>query len=71
MSADLFHWRDEADAAEAVERAEAARAQALRRAHFAPHGTVAERRRRAQEATAAALAAEVRAARIKDQEARP
>lgn len=62
---DLFTWRDEAEAARAVEAAEAARLAAERKARYAPHGQVQTRRQRLQEATAAALAAEVELTRIR------
>lgn len=61
---DLFTWRDEAEAAKAVEAAEAERAAALRKAKVAPHGQVETRRQRLQAATQAALAAEVARDRI-------
>jgi len=61
---DLFTWSDEADAAKAVEEAEEARLAALRKARCAPHGEVQTRRQRLQQATAAALAAEVELRRI-------
>ncbi|MDZ4370212.1 MAG: hypothetical protein U1C74_02165 [Phenylobacterium sp.] len=61
---DLFSWSDEAEAAKAVEAAEAERLAALKKALYAPHGEVQTRRQRVQAATAAALAAEIELARI-------
>lgn len=68
--ADLFTWREEADAAKAVAAAEAARAAAERKARIAPHGEVRNRRARLEAATLAALQAEVRLERLR-QEGRP
>lgn len=52
---DLFSWREEADAAAAVLAAEAARAKAEERAHYAPRGTKAEREAQLRAATIASL----------------
>ncbi len=59
MSADLFQWSEEEDARRAAAQAEAERMAALRRAHYAPHGKIGERRKAAQAATLDALKAEV------------
>ena len=65
MSAvDLFAWRDEADAAKEVAAAEDARAEAERARRCAPHGQVRIRQQRLEEATLAALQAELRLAEI-------
>ncbi|MCX7586562.1 hypothetical protein [Phenylobacterium sp. 58.2.17] len=55
--ADLFAWREEADAAAAVAAAEEARALAERRAHYAPKGTKAQREAALRAATLASLQA--------------
>ncbi len=65
MARDLFTWREEAEAAAEVAKAEEARALAERKLHCAPHGAVEARRRRLQAATMEALAAEVRLQRIR------
>ena len=65
MPADLFTWRAEADAAAEVAKAEEARAQAARKARYAPHGAVEARRRRLAEATRQALLAEVELQRLR------
>jgi hypothetical protein len=64
--ADLFSWRDEADAAAAAAAAEAARGQAERRARFAPRGTKVHREAVLRAATHDALRAEVALSRLKD-----
>lgn len=62
---DLFSWREEADAAAAVAAAEGARAEAERRAHYAPRGTKAQREAQLRAATIEALRAEVALDRVK------
>jgi hypothetical protein len=65
MAADLFTWRDEADAAECVAQAEAARQAAERARRYAPHGEVGRRQRRLEEATITALRAELELIRLR------
>lgn len=62
---DLFGWRDEADAAAQVAAAEAARAEAERKARVAPHGQVQTRQARLIAATHEALKAELALSRVK------
>ncbi|WP_374569665.1 hypothetical protein [Phenylobacterium sp.] len=66
--ADLFTWREEADAAQAVAAAEALRALAERKRRVAPHGEVRNRQARLEAATAAALRAEVELERVQREE---
>lgn len=66
--ADLFTWRDEADAAERVAELEAQRAAARRARSFAPHGQVRTREEKLQAATLDALRAEVELARLRRRE---
>lgn len=63
--ADLFTWREEVEAAQRVAQAEAERASAERSCRYAPHGQVRARQARLQAATAEALAAEIRLARLR------
>lgn len=63
---DLFSWRDEADAAERAAQAEAARVEAQRAVLRAPHGKVQTRRAQLEEATRAALEAEVQLKRLQE-----
>lgn len=67
MADDLFSIADQVDAERAVARAEADRAQALRKVRLGPPGTVLERRRQAVAATLEALRAEVEHRRVCDQ----
>lgn len=55
--ADLFTWREEADAAAEVVAAEAARAAAEQKARFAPKGTKQQRDAQLRAATIASLRA--------------
>lgn len=65
--ADLFTWREEAEAAEKVAQAEALRAHAERSCRYAPHGQIRARRARLQAATAEALAAEIALQRLREE----
>jgi hypothetical protein len=56
--ADLFTWREEAEAAQRVAEAQAARVRACEARRLAPHGEVRIRQQRLEEATLAALQAE-------------
>ncbi len=67
MAADLFTWREEAEAAKRAQEAEEARAAALRRYRIAPRGAVRTREARLAEATRHALEAEVRLAQLQAQ----
>lgn len=62
---DLFHWREEAEAAARVAEAEQLRAQAERARRYAPKGTVGVRQARLAQATAEALKAEIALRRVK------
>ena len=67
MADDLFTAADQVDAERAVAMAESDRAQALRKARYAPPGRVLERQRLAVAATLDALRAEVEHRRVCDQ----
>ena len=68
---DLFAWRDEAEAAQAVAVAEDVRAEAERARRFAPHGQVRIRQERLEAATRAALQAAQRLAEIQRAAVKP
>lgn len=63
---DLFGWRDEADAAAQVAAAEAARAEAERKARVAPYSQMRSRQARLIAATHEALKAELALRRLQD-----
>ena len=63
--ADLFTWREEADAAAQVVAAEEARAAAEQKARFAPKGTKQERDARLRAATIASLQACAQLAKVR------
>ena len=63
--ADLFTWREEAEAAAKVAAAEAERAQAARSRRYAPHGEIRTRQARLEAATAEALRAEIALTRLR------
>jgi len=65
VAPDLFGWRDEAEAAERVAQAEAARRAAERARRYAPHGEVTRRQQRLEDATIAALRAELELIRLR------
>lgn len=62
---DLFHWREEAEAAARLAEAEQLRAQAERARRYAPKGTAETRQARLAQATAEALKAEITLDRVR------
>lgn len=66
--ADLFTWREEADAAAQVVAAEAARAAAEQKARFAPKGTKQQREAHLRAATIASLLACAELAKVRQRD---
>lgn len=67
QSIDLFDWPKVAAARDELERAALRRNERARALHLAPHGEIATRRRRFEEATEEVLRAHVELTRVLDE----